>query len=315
MSGIVLNNNIRNNLLALNNTSGNINKTENKLSTGLSVSNATDDAYKYFTAKALNDRASTLATRKDSIDQAVSSVTVATNSLSSMSTMVTQMEGITDSSRSGNTSQRNAYQKQLGTLVLQLNKLVGDSSYNGTNLLNSSTSTLSVYFSDQATSKLTVQGIDMHASKNLFQAASGVAINLDGLSGADTVGAFSKVGKFLKELGGFTDNLSGYSLSKATVLALYNSHADKMQLNLQKTVDNISAQAAVMGNNVAVLNVRLDFTNQYINSLQGGANKMTVADLNSESANLMSLNTRQSIATSALSMANQANQGVLQLLR
>ena len=52
-----------------------------------------------------------------------------------------------------------------------------------------------------------------------------------------------------------------------------------------------------------------------LNTLQTGGSNLTLADMNEEAANMVSLQTRQSLATSSLSMANQANQNVLQLLR
>ncbi len=52
-----------------------------------------------------------------------------------------------------------------------------------------------------------------------------------------------------------------------------------------------------------------------INTLETGAGNLTLADMNEEAANMMALQTRQSLAQSTLSMANQADQGVLQMLR
>jgi len=303
MASVTLTNGIRTNLLALSNTKDQIGATQNKLSTGLAVSSPIDDAFKYFTSKSLSDRANDLSTRKDSIDQAVSVVSTASNALTSTESLVQQMKGIVDSSRSGTQTQRGSYEKQLKTLTQQIGKLINDASYNGQNLLNSSTANLSVYFSDKASSKLSVSGVNFNVSK-LFQNSSNVSVNV-GISGSLVA----------SKLGGFTIALSGYQLSQASVLAAFNSHADKMQTSLDNTVQKVRAQSAILGNNVAILNVRLDFTKNYMDTLQSGSQKLTVADLNSESAKLMSLNTRQSIATSALSMANQADQGVLQLLR
>jgi len=303
-SGITLTNGIRTNLLALNNTKESIGMTQNRLSTGLAVSNPVDDAFKYFSAKSLSDRAGDLSTRKDAIDQGVSVVSTASTALTSMETLTQQMKGIVDSSRSGSATQRGSYETQLKTLSKQIGKLVNDASYNGQNLLNASTANLTVYFSDKSSSKLDVGGVNFNVSK-LFLKASGSIAGISGVSSSDIA----------SKLGNFSQALSAYQLSQASVLATYNSHADTMQTSLDNTVQKIRAQSAIMGNNVAILNVRLDFTKNYINTLQGGSDKMTVADLNSESAKLMSLNTRQSIATSALSMANQADQGVLQLLR
>jgi len=62
-----------------------------------------------------------------------------------------------------------------------------------------------------------------------------------------------------------------------------------------------------------VVEVRSDFTDQLIVNLETGAAELTIADLNEESANLLALQTRQSLATTALSIASQAEQNVLQL--
>jgi len=309
-NNVVLSTSVRQNLLALSGTQSSIKKTEQHLSTGQAVSSPMDDAYKYFASKSLTDRANDLTTRKSQIQQGVSVVTAASNALTSTETLVQQMSGILDSARSGTGTQRGSYQAQINTLVGQVSKLVNDASYNGLNLVNSSTTSLTVYFSDKSDSKLNVKGSNFNASV-LFTNSVGSAVTLTKATSL----AMSANKVLLSKLGGFSLALSAYSLSKASVLALFNSHADKMQTALNQTVQKVRAQSAVMGNNVAILNVRLDFTSNYIDTLQTGSNNLTVADLNSESANLMSLNTRQSIATSALSMANQADQGILQLLR
>jgi len=313
-NNIVLSNSVRQNLLALSGTQKNIKSTEAHLSTGQAVSSPIDDAYKYFASKSLTDRANDLTTRKSQIQQGVSVVGAASNALTSTESLVQQMSGILDSARSGTGTQRASYSSQVNTLVNQIGKLVNDASYNGLNLVNSSTTSLTVYFSDKSDSKLNVKGVNFNVSK-LFVNSVGAAVAA--LPTGANYGSGASVGSnvLFSKLGSFSLALSSYSLSKASVLALFNSHADKMQTALDQTVQKVRAQSAVMGNNVAILNVRLDFTSNYIDTLQTGANNLTVADLNSESANLMSLNTRQSIATSALSMANQADQGILQLLR
>jgi flagellin len=59
---------------------------------------------------------------------------------------------------------------------------------------------------------------------------------------------------------------------------------------------------------------RNDFTKNLVNVLQTGADNLVLADTNEEGANLLALQTRQSLSTTALSLANQSNQAVLKLL-
>ena len=58
----------------------------------------------------------------------------------------------------------------------------------------------------------------------------------------------------------------------------------------------------------------LDFTNEYVNTLQGGSDKLTLADLNEEGANLVALQTRQQLGIQSLSIAGQQQQAILALL-
>ncbi len=58
---------------------------------------------------------------------------------------------------------------------------------------------------------------------------------------------------------------------------------------------------------------RQDFTNNMINTLQTGADGLTLADTNLEGANMLALQTRQQLSITALSLASQANQSVLKL--
>ena len=91
---INLSNATRTNLLALQRTTDLIANTQKRLSTGLKVNSAIDNAISYFQARSLNDRALDLSNLKDSIDQGVSSVETAMNGLESIADLVAQMKGI-----------------------------------------------------------------------------------------------------------------------------------------------------------------------------------------------------------------------------
>ena len=77
----------------------------------------------------------------------------------------------------------------------------------------------------------------------------------------------------------------------------------------------LRSQTQTLGSNVALLQTRLDFTEDYVNTLDAGASKLTLADLNEEGANLLALQTRQQLGISALAFAGQAEQGILGLFR
>ena len=82
---------------------------------------------------------------------------------------------------------------------------------------------------------------------------------------------------------------------------------------LDSAITTIRTNAATLGSNVSLLQTRLDFTTNYVNTLTSGSGKLTLADLNEEGANLVALQTRQQLATQALAFAGQSEQAVLQL--
>jgi len=85
--------------------------------------------------------------------------------------------------------------------------------------------------------------------------------------------------------------------------------------SLNANLGTLRANAQTLGTNVALLNTRLDFTNNYVNLLQGGSGKLTLADLNAEGANLLALQTRQQLGIQSLSFAGQNERAVLSLFR
>ena len=80
--------------------------------------------------------------------------------------------------------------------------------------------------------------------------------------------------------------------------------------NALKSIRNYSAE---LGNNYSIITTRQDFTESLINVLTEGADKLTLADMNEESANMLALQTRQQLAINSLSLASQASQSILKL--
>ena len=162
MADISLSSAVRSNLLTLANTSDLINRTQDRLATGLKVNGPADDAKIFFEAKALNDRASTLNEKKDGIDQAVSSVSVALEAVNAVDSIVDQLKGIAISAQSASTAAEfTELNSQYNSLVTQINNVTSDASYQGLNLVNATGSTLTVSFSESTSSQLTVASVDL----------------------------------------------------------------------------------------------------------------------------------------------------------
>jgi flagellin-like hook-associated protein FlgL len=83
--------------------------------------------------------------------------------------------------------------------------------------------------------------------------------------------------------------------------------------DLTDALTELRAQAQTFGSNLSTVQIRQEFTKAMINTLQVGADNLTLADSNEEGANLLALQTRQQLSTTALSLASQASQAVLRL--
>ncbi len=80
--------------------------------------------------------------------------------------------------------------------------------------------------------------------------------------------------------------------------------------NALKSIRNYSSE---LGNNYSIITTRQDFTESLVNVLTEGADKLTLADMNEESANMLASQTRQQLAINSLSLASQASQSILKL--
>src|ERR1700730_8573713 len=92
-----------------------------------------------------------------------------------------------------------------------------------------------------------------------------------------------------------------------------NTSLDTRLQALHTALTSVASQASAFGSNLSIVQNRQDFTNNMVNTLQVGADGLTLADTNLEGANMMALQTRQQLSITALSLASQANQAVLKL--
>ena len=102
-------------------------------------------------------------------------------------------------------------------------------------------------------------------------------------------------------------------IANSTHSFISNDDVDVASANLKRASDKIAAQSAVFAANQTVIQNRSTFTKTLVDTLNAGADSLTAADQNQESANLLALNTQQQLAQSTLSLASQANAAITRL--
>jgi hypothetical protein len=147
------------------------------------------------------------------------------------------------------------------------------------------------------------------------QDASFNGINL--LAGDQLKLTFNETGKSTLSITGVTFNAAGLGLANLVngTDFIDNAATNKVVANLSSASTSLRTQGSALGSNLSIVQIRQDFSKNLINVLQTGSSNLTLADTNEEAANSQALSTRQSIAVSALALANTSQQSVLQLLR
>ena len=112
---------------------------------------------------------------------------------------------------------------------------------------------------------------------------------------------------------GVNFNSNGLGISAAENTFQTDGDINGALSDLKSATDTLRSQASKFGSNLSVVETRQDFTKNLINVLETGAANLTLADTNEEGANLLALQTRQQLSSTALSLASQADQNVLQL--
>lgn len=180
----------------------------------------------------------------------------------------------------GNSTVRTNLINQFNDLTKQIDQLAKDAGYNGKNLLAGDK--LSIIFNEKTgtnQAKLDVQGETITAANlGILQAVSGTAVT----------------GQFNIQDDNALTNMSDI---------------------LTGALTSLRSTSSTLGSSLSVVQTRQDFTKNLANTLTTGADNLVAADSNAEGASLLALNTRQQLSQTALSLANQADQGVLRLFQ
>ena len=165
---------------------------------------------------------------------------------------------------------------------------------------------------NDARTALASQFDDIRTQIDYLAADSGYnGINL--LNGDALTVTFNETGTSSQSITGVTFDAAGLSISAAANDFQTDADVDSALAELTTALGTLRAQAASFGSSLSVVQTRQDFTKNLVNTLQTGADNLVLADTNEEGANMLALQTRQSLSTTALSLASQADQNVLRL--
>ncbi len=275
MSTITLTASMRSNLSSLKVIQTQMDKTQERLSTGKKVNSAIDNASSYYQARSLTNRAADLDSLLDSMGQGVQTIQAANEGIEAITSFVEQMKSVAESAAAldanaeGYDDKVADYAAQFDAIKAQIADIAEDSSYQGVNLLIGNE--LKVVFNETRSNDLTVVGKDIVDE----MAITGAAGDAGWKTGVEKITA---------------------SIGEITT-----------------AVEKLRSFATELGNNFTVIETRQNFTEAMVDVLETGADKLVLADMNEESANYLALQTRQQLAINSLALASQSAQSVLSL--
>lgn len=406
MADISLTASMRTNLLSLQNIQSLMDTTQERLSTGLKVNSAIDNASSYYTARSLNNRASDLSALLDSMGQGIQTIQAANEGIEAITEFVEQAKAIANSARdaasktdvktlnakfSGLTTSQTPKTATGTSLKFEVTRTDGtaldnavdkvvdkvNAELNATNLQDKS---LDAYVAQVKKAieaggtefaKIVDIKVDDKTGKITFTAKAGYNIKATGAGDLAGLGKDPATGTLTNDVTSTVavntdrqkyalqfneiltqiDNLAkdaGYKginlLQMNTLTVIFNedrssqievkgTDASSVGLMLDEAVNNwqtnedietsirqteeaissLRIMASDYGNYYSIVQNRQSFTKSLVNVLTEGADNLTLADMNEESANMLALQTRQQLAINSLSLASQAAQGVLQL--
>lgn len=148
----------------------------------------------------------------------------------------------------------------------------------------------------------------------ITQLASDASFNGVNLLNGDSLTVnFNEDGSSNLSVSGVTFDSTGLGVSASTNGFQDDASIEAALGELEAALGTLRAQSSAFGSNLSVVETRENFTNDLVNTLQVGADSLVLADTNQEGANLLALQTRQALSSTALSLSAQSDQNVLRL--
>ena len=299
-------------LRSLTATNNALTETQGRISTGLRVSTASDNAAYWSIATTMRSDVSSLSTVQDALGLGAATVDVAYTAIDEAKNIVSQIKDkLVAAAQPG--LDREKIQTEIGELQAQLKGISDSATLQGQNWLSVDSSAAGynatkgiVSSISRAGGSISVQNITVDTSSMvLFDANAAASGILDGSRNA-TTGAIDAAGTF--------------SVATLDISALTDSTADLAILDgyikgADLAITEMTAGATTLGAASARIDIQKSFVSSLMDAMESGIGQLVDADMNAESTRLQALQVKQQLGIQALSIANSSSQNLLSLFR
>jgi flagellin len=303
-------------LQSLTQTNKMLTQTQNHVSTGYRVAEASDNAAYWSIATTMRSDKASLSTVQDALGLGASLVDVSYTAVNSAIDVVNSIKSKLVAAREPGIDKAKV-QTEITQLQKQLTSIAGSASFSGQNWLSIDSSaagfsaTKSIVSSFTRTgSTVAVQTIDIDTSgMDLFDANAGTTDSAAGILDGKRVAA-----------GTIAEATGTFSISTLTIAALTDSATDVTTLNsyisgADAAIKEMTDAASSLGAVKSRMSIQQDFVKGLMDAIDRGVGSLVDADMNQESTRLQALQVQQQLGIQALSIANSSSQSILKLFQ
>ncbi|PYE84381.1 flagellin [Pseudoroseicyclus aestuarii] len=295
MSSILTNNSAMNALTTLRGINSNLSTTQDRISSGLKVASAKDNASYFSIAKTMSSESSMNKAVNDGLTLARGSIATASLGAESMVEMTTQLKDLLSTALQ-DTVDKETIQESVNNLLSNMRNSISQASYNGQNLL-AADSTGTTIITGVSSSYDSANKTGSVSTTEITVAATDLGTML--ISAADGGTGIGSI-----DLTTDADGDGTPDMSVADALALASA-----------AVAQSTSAAATLGSAEKTLEQQQEFLTNLTDKIDSGVGSLVDADMESEAARLQALQVQQQLASQALSIANSAPQNILSLFR
>ncbi|MDQ8699090.1 flagellin [Hyphomicrobium sp. LHD-15] len=294
-------------LQALNKTNADVLNTQNRISTGLRVASASDNAAYWSIATTMRSDRESISTVSDALGLGAATVDIASKALETSVDVASQIKSKLLAARSPGVD-RGKIQAEIEQLQSSLQDTVNGATFSGQNWL--------AVDSTGTTSRTLVSSFSRDAAGDISIGTISVDVGATGSMMIDTSGGGAGV------LDSDRTVTSGgtYTILTLDISTLTDDTADLADLEdyiagVDDAISSITGAATDLGAVKTRINLQKDFADSLMDAIDTGIGTLVDADMNEESTRLQALQVRQQLGVQALSLANQSAQSILSLFR
>jgi flagellin len=290
--------------------------TQNRVSTGLKVKDASDNAAYWSIATTMRSDRMAVSTVEDALGLGAATIEVAVSALNSAIETIGKIKTKLIAARAPGLD-RTKIQSEINELQAELRNTAGSAVFSGENWLQGDSAgpqskTIVASFSRDSTGAITIGTIEVNIGP------TGTMLFDTGTSGS-AAGMLDTVGDYVFASGTQSFSIAGLSTG-INIASITDDPADLAGLvDLARGVDEameaMTDAATLLGAAKSRTSLQKDFVQKLMDSIDVGIGQLVDADMNEESTRLQALQVRQQLGVQALGIANQSAQMILRLFQ